>query len=76
MTAKEENEAKRIIKEAKELLNKARDIDKYHIESIHWWGNNIILSDYVSYISAVYQVPTVIMNGDHTKDAKPWWQFW
>lgn len=76
MTAKEEKEAIRIIKEAEELLKKTRDIDKYHNEGAHWWENKNILSDYVVYLSAVYQIPTYIMHGDHTNDTKPWWQFW
>lgn len=73
LTDEEENEAIRIFKEAKELLNKTRDIDEYHHEGNHWLENDFILSDYITYLSAVYQIPTAIMRDDHKK---PFWKLW
>ena len=74
LTDEEEKEAIRIIKEAKELLNKKRDTDKYHHEGTHYWENRIILNDYVIYLSAMYQIPKCIMDDDYKQ--RKWWEFW
>ncbi|RXA15654.1 hypothetical protein EQO05_14680 [Methanosarcina sp. MSH10X1] len=73
LTEKEEDEAIRIVKEAKELLNKTRDIDKYHQEGNHWLENKTTLNNYITYLSAVYKIPTHIMQ-DNYKKQKKWWK--
>jgi hypothetical protein len=56
-----EEETKRIIKEVEQLLNKTRDIDEFHHEGSQWSENNDILSQFKTYLSAVYGIPEAIM---------------
>lgn len=70
-----ENEAIRIIKEAEELLDKLRDVDEYYLEGNHRMENQHILSEYKTYLSAVYQIPEAIMKNKAPR-AKKEWKFW
>lgn len=75
VTEEEEDEAIRIITKAKELINEAPDIDKYYSEGNNWWENKELLDDYITYLSAVYQIPVSIMWDDYKKNKKQW-KFW
>jgi hypothetical protein len=65
-----EEETKRIIKEAEQRLKETRDIDEFHHEGSHWMENNKILSQFKTYLSAMYQIPTAIM---YEAPKKPFW---
>ncbi len=66
-----EKEVWQIIKKAEDLLHETRDIDKYHLEGIHWMENREILWNFKDYLSVVYQIPVGIMI---TPPKKPFWE--
>jgi hypothetical protein len=70
VTLEEEEEARRIVKEAERLLDKTRDIDEYYHEGTHWWDNRMIISAYTNYLSTVYDFPVSIMT---TTPKKSFW---